>query len=393
MSSWRRTKPQPDPSRGRERNIPITLEDKIIDQDIRVKGSSGIHNLMTDHVSVESELQGEKYGSNSKDMVMLESQDKVDGERVWRAIPIHRNGNCDDLNNTSSKIKFEEPKKSPDMQNDNITKFQSGKIPDSGRVSAEEATVDSDLLLSKRLSTTKADDHTISTEEERLKKEPSTVSMNKENEPATLVEKNGEYFLLELNNEKSRLDERVAKASAQLEKLDASSDEAGIIRAAIGKANLLCTKKFKQFRDLCNTNLEQSRQGTLSGETFATKNDDLAGFWDMVLIQVEQLHSMFDELDPNCSPAVKPSRLSSSTTGQKVMPSRRSDTPKSSPSNKSPKPTSSGGNKPKSESSAQRDESRRRLLSEKRKAMKNQKVDPGAELEPDVQIFTPTATN
>lgn len=38
---------------------------------------------------------------------------------------------------------------------------------------------------------------------------------------------------------------------------------------------------------------------------FQTKNDDLAGFWDMVMIQVEQVYALFDlkeEGTPESSP-------------------------------------------------------------------------------------------
>lgn len=66
----------------------------------------------------------------------------------------------------------------------------------------------------------------------------------------------------------------------------------GKIRAAIGKAMLLVNKKFKQFRGLCNMNLGV-------GETNGRRptDGDLAGFWDMVMIQVDDVNSMFANID------------------------------------------------------------------------------------------------
>ena len=52
------------------------------------------------------------------------------------------------------------------------------------------------------------------------------------------------------------------------------------IRAAIGKANLLVTKKMKQFRGLCEDCM--SPPDGLP----PTKPDDLLGFWEMVSIHM-----------------------------------------------------------------------------------------------------------
>jgi len=145
---------------------------------------------------------------------------------------------------------------------------------------------------------------------------------------------------------------------------------------------------------LCHTNLEQSRKGA-SSEPFTTKNDDLAGFWDMVLIQVGQIHSMFEELNPNRTrTALGPdSAVSAPTIPRAPVNSRRSNSAKTSPTNAgtSSKLSSSKAAQPKSESSALRDESRRKLLAEKRRAMKNQITDSETHCEPEVQIFTPSS--
>lgn len=88
----------------------------------------------------------------------------------------------------------------------------------------------------------------------------------------------------------------------------------GVVLAAIGKSRLLATKKFKQFEGkkivvklticnwiliiinfcenvgLCEENLKPSADGpqTLSG--------DLQGFWDMMMLQVDNIDESFSEI-------------------------------------------------------------------------------------------------
>lgn len=82
----------------------------------------------------------------------------------------------------------------------------------------------------------------------------------------------------------------------------------GVVLAAIGKSRLLATKKFKQFEGetrvfrlekfyifviisgLCEENLKPNPDGpqTLSG--------DLQGFWDMMMLQVDNIDDSFSEI-------------------------------------------------------------------------------------------------
>lgn len=83
----------------------------------------------------------------------------------------------------------------------------------------------------------------------------------------------------------------------------------GIVLAFIGKSRLLATKKFKQFEGkternkpklqiflhcivlgLCEENLKPSSDGP------ATLPGDLQGFWDMMMLQVDNLHEMDNEI-------------------------------------------------------------------------------------------------
>ena len=93
--------------------------------------------------------------------------------------------------------------------------------------------------------------------------------------------------------EKVRIECLIAKYELYLLDTTVSSSEelTGKIRAATGKAKLLLAQKFEQFAGLCHKNLTQS-----PGEPFPTTGQDLAGFWDMVTIQVEHIKTLFGEI-------------------------------------------------------------------------------------------------
>lgn len=65
----------------------------------------------------------------------------------------------------------------------------------------------------------------------------------------------------------------------------------GIVLAAIGKARLLATKKFKQFEGLCEENLNPTSDGP------QTLTDDLQGFWEMMQLQVDDINNAFREIE------------------------------------------------------------------------------------------------
>jgi len=102
--------------------------------------------------------------------------------------------------------------------------------------------------------------------------------------------KDGHYFLEKTNNEENRIQTMCSSMEDHL--TGELSDEAeGKIRVFIGKATLLTSKKFKQFKGLCKQNLEQD-----SEEAFKTTDEDLQGFWDLMMIQVEELDASYQDL-------------------------------------------------------------------------------------------------
>lgn len=106
---------------------------------------------------------------------------------------------------------------------------------------------------------------------------------------------NGRYYLDLLEQEKSFILTEIAKAEAILaeHKSHLDEDTIGRIDSAIGKANLLINKKFNQFKDLCEKSINQD-----SDERYAVLNDDLAGFWDLLSIQMADVRKSFENLQP-----------------------------------------------------------------------------------------------
>ncbi|KAG9348030.1 hypothetical protein JZ751_004050 [Albula glossodonta] len=63
----------------------------------------------------------------------------------------------------------------------------------------------------------------------------------------------------------------------------------GKIRSAVGSAQLLMSQKFQQFRELCEENLNPNAHPRPISQ-------DLAGFWDMLQLSIENISLKFDEL-------------------------------------------------------------------------------------------------
>ncbi len=72
------------------------------------------------------------------------------------------------------------------------------------------------------------------------------------------MQKDGYWYLSELNKTTEEIKERVTETEKILEEeteLGVSEDISGKLRSAIGKANLLMSKKLNQFRELCMKNI------------------------------------------------------------------------------------------------------------------------------------------
>ncbi|CAD5122616.1 DgyrCDS11028 [Dimorphilus gyrociliatus] len=122
---------------------------------------------------------------------------------------------------------------------------------------------------------------------------PSNVVINgNEAQIPSTPEKDGRYFEEVLEKENNRINALMSQAEMDLSSQSLSEEIKGKLRSVVGKARLLTTKKFKQFADLCRKNMTQG-----DNVKFATTNQDLAGFWDLISIQIADVDSLFDEVE------------------------------------------------------------------------------------------------
>ncbi|KAH3703857.1 uncharacterized protein LOC127860219 [Dreissena polymorpha] len=207
-------------------------------------------------------------------------------------------------------------------------------------------------------------------------------------------EKDADSFLSVTQAEENRLLGLCSNCEGEMCSSDVPEEGRGKIRAAVGKANLLISQKFQQFRDLC----EQHKCPVEGAKP--TKWEDLQGFWEMVKLQVDDVHDMFNEIEMLRNNAwieiTVPSRRSSS--GSRSSPKSNSvnvsnaSTPSHTPGSKrraqrvKETPESSPERTQKAKMAAkERNDARKKLLAEKRAAMKQQQVQQ----QQDVEIFVP----
>nr|CAD7396658.1 unnamed protein product [Timema cristinae] len=111
--------------------------------------------------------------------------------------------------------------------------------------------------------------------------------------PLSLQEKDGHFYLKLLKQEIDKLNDLVASIEPDLAHEESLPEEAlGKLRSASGQARLLVRQKLQQFEGLCQKNITRSQD-----EQFPTTSEDLAGFWDMVMLQVDHVYAMFEELN------------------------------------------------------------------------------------------------
>jgi len=174
----------------------------------------------------------------------------------------------------------------------------------------------------------------------------------------------GVYFIKVLENEIFKFEEQICDWEEEVNTGSDIPEEArDTILTVIGMAKLLMAQKLTQFRGLCDKNIHVTREE----DPFVPTNMDLAGFWDMVHIQVEQIHTRFQGLqdlkranwvvkvpEKKSTPALKPKAKKAGTVVN----------------NKTNKAT----NKGKSEAVKARDEARKKMLEDRKRAMKEKKA-------------------
>uniref|UniRef100_A0A9J8ANS9 Discs, large (Drosophila) homolog-associated protein 1b n=1 Tax=Cyprinus carpio carpio TaxID=630221 RepID=A0A9J8ANS9_CYPCA len=99
----------------------------------------------------------------------------------------------------------------------------------------------------------------------------------------------GRWFLKLLQAEVKRMEGWCKQMEQDERENELPEDILGKIRSAVGSAQLLMSQKFQQFRELCEENLNPNAHPR-------PVSQDLAGFWDMLQLSIENISLKFDEL-------------------------------------------------------------------------------------------------
>ncbi|XP_051163924.1 exonuclease 1-like isoform X2 [Leptopilina boulardi] len=216
----------------------------------------------------------------------------------------------------------------------------------------------------------------IEEEKEQGKKEEKEEVIEIEK---AVIEKNGHYFMKLLKEERDKLILLAESAENELSNVDPSilpEEAAGKLRSASGKARLLASQKMQQFEGLCHKNINK-----VEGEEFPTKNEDLEGFWDMLMLQVIQVNELFQQIERSkksqWQEIVPEKRLITGTPLNGSTPKRRMT-----PAPKMKATPASEANKKAREA---REQSRRQMIEDRRRAMKSMNKNENN----SVEIFIP----
>ncbi|XP_054622308.1 disks large-associated protein 1 [Dunckerocampus dactyliophorus] len=101
--------------------------------------------------------------------------------------------------------------------------------------------------------------------------------------------RDGRWFLKLLQAETERMEGWCCQMEQEQTHNQLTDDILGKIRSAVGSAQLLMSQKFQQFRKLCEENLNPNAHPR-------PVSQDLAGFWDMLQLSIENISLKFDEL-------------------------------------------------------------------------------------------------
>uniref|UniRef100_A0A673M042 Disks large-associated protein 4-like n=1 Tax=Sinocyclocheilus rhinocerous TaxID=307959 RepID=A0A673M042_9TELE len=106
---------------------------------------------------------------------------------------------------------------------------------------------------------------------------------------ATACRRDGHWFLKLLQAETGRMEGWCSQMEKETSEHQLSEEVLGKVRSAVGCAQLLMSQKFQQFRGLCEHNLNVNANPRPTAQ-------DLAGFWDLLQLSIEDISLKFDEL-------------------------------------------------------------------------------------------------
>ncbi|XP_054580361.1 disks large-associated protein 4 isoform X5 [Eptesicus fuscus] len=187
--------------------------------------------------------------------------------------------------------------------------------------------------------------------------------------------RDGYWFLKLLQAETERLEGWCCQMDKETKENNLSEEVLGKVLSAVGSAQLLMSQKFQQFRGLCEQNLNPDANPRPTAQ-------DLAGFWDLLQLSIEDISMKFDELY----------HLKANSWQLVETPEKRKEEKKPPP----PVPKKPAKSKPavsrdkaSDTGDKQRQEARKRLLAAKRAASVRQ--NSATESADSIEIYVPEA--
>ncbi|NXM70441.1 DLGP4 protein, partial [Serilophus lunatus] len=202
--------------------------------------------------------------------------------------------------------------------------------------------------------------------------ETSSTSPSEPAQPGA-CRRDGFWFLKLLQAETERLEGWCRQMDQETKENSLSEEVLGKVLSAVGSAQLLMSQKFQQFHGLCEQNLNPNANPRPTAQ-------DLAGFWDLLQLSIEDISMKFDELY----------HLKANSWQLAETPERKEEKKPPPPVPKKPTKTKSQLNRDKgSDSDKQRQEARKRLMAAKRAASVRQ--NSATESADSIEIYVPEA--
>ncbi|KAL4623632.1 disks large-associated protein 4-like [Arapaima gigas] len=192
---------------------------------------------------------------------------------------------------------------------------------------------------------------------------------------APACHRDGHWFLKLLQAETARMEGWCQQMEQETKDNQLSEEVLGRIRSAVGSAQLLMSQKFQQFRGLCDQNLNVNANPRPTAQ-------DLAGFWDLLQLSIEDISMKFDELY----------QLKSNDWQLADSADKKEEKKQPPPVPKKPnkgKPVAGRDKATGGESDKQRQEARKRLMAAKRAASVRQ--NSATESADSIEIYVPEA--
>ncbi|NXH75645.1 DLGP4 protein, partial [Hydrobates tethys] len=202
--------------------------------------------------------------------------------------------------------------------------------------------------------------------------ETSSTSPSEPTQPGA-CRRDGYWFLKLLQAETERLEGWCRQMDQETKENNLSEEVLGKVLSAVGSAQLLMSQKFQQFHGLCEQNLNPNANPRPTAQ-------DLAGFWDLLQLSIEDISMKFDELY----------HLKANSWQLAETPERKEEKKPPPPVPKKPAKSKSQLNRDKaSDSDKQRQEARKRLMAAKRAASVRQ--NSATESADSIEIYVPEA--